>query len=72
MVGVLPRTVPATTAMHPTPTTAPHATTTDSGERPLTDTGNRAVITHYLAGDSQAADAYLSFYTGSRFRLHRP
>jgi hypothetical protein len=57
--------------MRTAPTTATHATTTDSGERPPTDTGNRAVITHYLAGDSHAAEAYLSFYTGSARRAPR-
>jgi hypothetical protein len=51
------------------PIPASNAATTDSGERPLTDTGNRAFITHYLAGDDHAAEAYLSFYSGSRFRL---
>jgi hypothetical protein len=51
-------------------TTPASITTTDTGERPLTDTGNRAVITHYLAGDSNAAEAYLSFYSGARCRFH--
>jgi hypothetical protein len=57
-------------AMQTANTTPTGTTTTDSGERPLTDIGNRAVVIHYLAGDSNAAEAYLSFYSGSRFRFH--
>jgi hypothetical protein len=56
--------------MHTAPTNATHATTADSREQPLAHADNRAVVTHYLAGDSHAAETYLSFYTGARFRLH--
>jgi hypothetical protein len=55
--------------MHTAPTT-PTPTPNDTGERPLSDTGNRALVTHYLAGDSNAAEAYMSFYSGARCRFH--